>query len=748
MAYILLGCLGFIITHTFDFVALSGVRKIKPFIWFIGNALIVYSIVSIIVSPGKLLLPLWSFWLGWILIPLPLFFQLYTLFGNLPLRKTYVDSGVGDKLVKTGLFALARHPGVMFFVPLMVGLTLTSKSTLMVFATVVFSVLDVILVIIQDIYFFPRMFKGYDDYKKETPSILPTINSIKACIKTFNTNRTPIIKEVKMKTITSSTEWTSGYKSEEIWQRYCSYIDLSLVDFMKIQKRLLLEQLELLNRCKLGNKIMRGNKIYSIDEFRKRVPLTTYMDYEQYFSRRIKSVLPEKPITWMHTSGRSGEFTKWIPVTERRFREMGFLCIAALIFSTCNKHGDVNLKPNDKWLYALAPPPYMSGTWARGVEEELPLMIIPSLDEAERLSFSERTQKGLKIALEKGIDLCGGMPSVLLAMGEQLAENNNGNTSLSYLLKHPQVLSRMAGGILKSRLANRKILPRDLWKLKGILAGGADTAVFRERIKHMWGIYPLDIYAFTEAGIISTQTWDYKGMTFVPSLNFLEFIPESESIKSRQNPGYNPLTLLLDELQPEQNYELVITNLLGGPMIRYRVGDIIRITSLRNEKLNLDIPQMAFYSRSDNIIDIAGFTRLTEKTIWQAIENSGVDYKEWTARKEGGEHPVLRIYMELKHNGYKKEELTANIHQRLIELDRDYADLESILKMRPVDVIILPGGAFTNYATQQQSSGAGIGKIKPPHINPSEVVLNNLTKANDKMSVSLLQEQREEVISR
>jgi len=47
-------------------------------------------------------------------------------------------------------------------------------------------------------------------------------------------------------------------KTEEVWQRCCGFIDLSLEDFMRIQQRLLSEQLELLERCELGRYIMNG----------------------------------------------------------------------------------------------------------------------------------------------------------------------------------------------------------------------------------------------------------------------------------------------------------------------------------------------------------------------------------------------------------------------------------------------------------------------------------------------------------
>ena len=95
-------------------------------------------------------------------------------------------------------------------------------------------------------------------------------------------------------------------------------------------------------------------------------------------------------------------------------------------------------------------------------------------------------------------------------------------------------------------------------------------------------------------------------MTFIPHLNLFEFIPETEINKSRNNPLYQPSTLLMDELTPG-NYELVITNFHGGPFVRYRLGHLIKITSLRNEQLNIDIPQMTFLTRVDDQIDIAGF---------------------------------------------------------------------------------------------------------------------------------------------
>ena len=53
-------------------------------------------------------------------------------------------------------------------------------------------------------------------------------------------------------------------RTEEAWQRCCGFIDLSLEDFMRIQWRLLSEQLGLLKECELGRYIMNGANPHNV----------------------------------------------------------------------------------------------------------------------------------------------------------------------------------------------------------------------------------------------------------------------------------------------------------------------------------------------------------------------------------------------------------------------------------------------------------------------------------------------------
>ena len=75
------------------------------------------------------------------------------------------------------------------------------------------------------------------------------------------------------------------------------------------------------------------------------------------------------------------------------------------------------------------------------------------------------------------------------------------------------------------------MLPKDLWPAKGIVTGGLDSGIYHNRINELWGKRPLDMYVGAEGGVLATQMWDFGDKTFVPNLNFLEFIPEEEHLK-------------------------------------------------------------------------------------------------------------------------------------------------------------------------------------------------------------------------
>ncbi|MBA7695680.1 hypothetical protein ES703_104313 [subsurface metagenome] len=162
---------------------------------------------------------------------------------------------------------------------------------------------------------------------------------------------------------------------------------------------------------------------------------------------------------------------------------------------------------------------------------------------------------------------------------------------------------------------------------------------------------------------------------------------------------------------------------------------MLKIDALRNERLNINIPQMSFHRRADDVIDLETIFRLTETVIWKAIENTGIPYVDWTAHKDiFAGRPVLRLYLELKDD-YRASEtyLETELYEQIKKLDDgfiyDYDDLgsmEKLMELKPIKITFLPKGAFRNYAARRQAEGADLAQLKPPHINPSDEVLSLL----------------------
>jgi len=512
--------------------------------------------------------------------------------------------------------------------------------------------------------------------------------------------------------------------SNKTWETYCGFLGLSIEEFMEIQEHLLLEQIDLMSQSSLGKKIMQGTNPRSLAEFRRLVPLTTYDDYAPYIGDCQENALPEKPLYWARTSGRGGK-TKWVPYTKKAIDQVGKHGITMLILACASRRGEVRISNGFRIMHNLPPKPYYAGIGALAMVQQMPLRMIPPISGTEEGSFQQRIQDGFMMGLRVGTDMICSLTSVLVKMGERFSDSS-GSMKISRSMLQPQIIARLLIAYLRSKRAGRAMLPKDLWKLKGLICYGMDTAIYREQLKHYWGGEPYEIYGATEAPLAALQAWNKKGMTFYPYTGFYEFAPEEEWLKSRENKGYQPRTVLLNELEPGKCYEVIITNFHGLPFMRYRIGDLIRVIGLEDNEIGISLPQVIFERRADDIIDIAGFTRLDEKTVWQAIANTGVRYEDWSARKEyDGDQPVIKIYMELKDSN-NDQDLQRLLHTQLKAVSKDYTDLREMIGTQPLRVVIIPQGSFQRYYEEKRRAGVDLAHLKPAHINASDEDIEGL----------------------
>ncbi len=522
---------------------------------------------------------------------------------------------------------------------------------------------------------------------------------------------------------------------DRVWRKYCGFLDLTLQQFMSIQESLLLQQLEKVARCPLGRRLMGNKTPMSVEEYRNLVPLTTYEDYFPELEPGNEQALPEEPHVWASTSGAAGGCRR-VPYTLEAYNRALDNLMSAFILACSKQRGQSSLMEGDRVLYNVAPAPYLSGVLASGASRTFNLRPVMPLDMHDGMDFKEKITRGFEMSLRTGVDILVAMTSVLVKTGNEFNQMSGSRKGrMSKHLMHPGELFRLLRAYLRSKLENRGILPKDLWPVKAIIGWGIDTSIYRDLVYKYWGAYPYEFHACTEGGIIAVQSWSRRGMTFIPYSNFFEFIPEAEWLKSREDVFYEPDTVLLPEVRAGERYELVITNFHGMPFIRYRLGHLIRIVALEDEEARVYLPQMVFETRADDLIDIAGFTRISEKTVTQAIANTGVDYEDWSIRKEIRQgKPTLHLYIELG-NGCQPADLASVLHSELMKTDPGYHDLAFMMEIEPLEVTVLRNGTFRDYYRERQENGSELAQRRPPRMNASEAVIEELLSLGGRQPV-------------
>ena len=528
----------------------------------------------------------------------------------------------------------------------------------------------------------------------------------------------------------SEDKYFQTLTEDELWQRYCGFLDLSIDGFMEIQKELLMEEIERVADSTLGKKIMGNRKPKSVEEFRRTVPLTTYDDYEPYLSERREEALAVKPRFWNHSSGRGGRF-KWLPHSSEFFDKVIITNLGSYILASCGQErGKVNISPGFRFLSILPPAPYASGCLYQILPEYFSIRLIPPSEQSENMEFEDRIKLGFRIALEEGVDIIGTLGSILVKMGEAFTAQTGG-MHFSMRMLQPKVILRLLRAWLYSKKKKRAILPKDIWPTKAIMTAGTDATIYRDRIVHYWGSDPYEVYGCSEAYQLAMQGWNRKGMVFFPNIVFLEFIPYEEQLEHEDDKNYQPSTVLLNEVEEGKSYEVVITQFYGMPLLRYRMKDIIKVIALRDDEARVYLPHIAFQRRADDVINLAGLAHLDEKTLWQTIINAGIKYTEWSACKEYDQNQTfLRLYLELREDR-EAADLETMIDEQLKIVDTDYKDIDAYLKVMPVRVTLLSSGTFQRYINEKRREGADLAHLKPPHVNPPDEVIQRLLKLSE-----------------
>jgi hypothetical protein len=387
--------------------------------------------------------------------------------------------------------------------------------------------------------------------------------------------------------------FASGNK-EFIWNKYCGFLKMNVKEFMIIQKLLLMEQIEMTADSIMGKAILGERQPADVEEFRKFTPLTIYSDYQPELGSQDAAALASAPLFWIESTGRSG-CKKQVPVTLETIKAVVDDAITALILSSASSKGEVILKPQARMILDL-PSDLLSAAVVIALNQRLPSKFLPQPRKSINLVYQNRINHGINLAFSAGLDFVATSPEML----NIIAANIDIFTRLSRLSNwYPEAIWRILKAKFISLFAKRDILPKDIWKLKGLISFGSDPSLDKVKIYEEWGVQPLDVYCATETCFMAVQAWNKRGLNLLPYRHFYEFIGKAERDKEKANADYQPTTLLINELKQGEIYELVVTNFHGGPFIRYRIGDLLKVIALQDNETGVLLPQFKYYGRTD-----------------------------------------------------------------------------------------------------------------------------------------------------
>lgn len=376
------------------------------------------------------------------------------------------------------------------------------------------------------------------------------------------------------------------------------------------------------------------NRLFTVRDFKKRVPINEYDDLKPYIQRMMEgeeNVLWNTPVNWFaKSSGTTSDKSKFIPLSEESFRENHYkaskdvltnyynnfpksdlLTGKGLVIGGSHQINVVNemVQYGDLSALLMQNSPFW-GQWLRTPELKIALM-----DEWE-----SKIEKLAQSTIQENVTSIAGVPTWTLILVKRILELT-GKENLKQVWPH----------------------------LELYMHGGVAFGPYRAQFEKLIGapINYLEMYNASEGFFAAQYMPGDDGMLlFADHGIFFEFLPMEEFGKAE------PRTVGLDAVELNKNYALVIST--TGGLWRYLVGDTVMFTSLKPYKIRVS-------GRTKYFINTFGeevIAENAEKAITEAAQKTHATVLDYTAGP---------VYFTESGNG---------AHEWLIEFGQVPADLE------------------------------------------------------------------------
>lgn len=445
------------------------------------------------------------------------------------------------------------------------------------------------------------------------------------------------------------------------------------------------------------------SKLFTIKDFKKRVPIHEYEDIKPYILRMMggeENVLWNTPINWFaKSSGTTSAKSKFIPISEETLRETHFKASKDVVSNYYKNFPDSDLLTgkslvvggshqvnalNEEIQYGDLSAVLMQNTPFWGHWIRTPELSIALLDEWE-----SKIEKLAQNTINENVTSLAGVPTWTIVLIKRILE-----------------------------ISGKKTL-KEVWpNLELYIHGGVSFTPYREQLQQLVGapINYLEIYNASEGFFAAQNMPDGDGMLlFADHGIFYEFMPVEEYGKP------NAKTFGLDQVTLNRNYALVIST--NGGLWRYLVGDTIQFTSIRPFKIKVT-GRLKHYMNAfgeEVIVDN------TDKAIAIASAKTNAIVSDYTAapvffsERENGAHEWLIEFEKLPDD---MDEFTFALDDALKSVNSDYeAKRYKNIALRMPLVHVLETGTFREWLKQKGKLG---GQHKVPRLSNERKLIEEI----------------------
>ena len=481
-------------------------------------------------------------------------------------------------------------------------------------------------------------------------------------------------------------------------------IDLFLKYPNEVQNELLINLLSISKDTEIGKKFdFKSIRDYS--EFARRVPVSSYENYQNLIERSMKgegNIFWPKPINWFaKSSGTTNAKSKFIPVSTDSLEDCHYAAGKDLLCMYLNNNENSSLfngknlrLGGSKELYEENGTTF--GDLSAILIDNMPLWAEFSSTPSNKVSLMSnweyKMQAIVNETINENVTSLAGVPSWMLALLNNVLETTDNKTILDIW---PNLEVYFHGGVsfLPYLDQYKSIIPSKSFKYYEIYNASEGFFAIQDRNNSNELLLMLDY------GI------------------FYEFIP-------MQTHGANTETLIpLSQVKKGENYAIVITTNSG--LWRYKVGDTIMFTSTDPYRIKVT-------GRTKHFINVFGEELIIENT------DKAINIATKKTKSEIVDYTVAPIFMEGKSKGahewiieFKNPPKDLNYFGELLDnslksLNSDYeAKRYNNIALNKPKIQSVKQGLFYKWMKRNNKLG---GQHKVPRLSNSRQFLEELLK--------------------